>query len=162
MKSWHLLNRQSGVTFVELVIAIVIISVALVGILSVMTMTTSHSADPMIRQQAAAIAQAYMEEIQLRSFCDPDTGSCGCNGVYEASRDLYDNICDYDDPSLPSNVRDQDNAVISELSGYTVSVTVAETALESIPSGDALKIDVQVSHPTGLVDFNLTSFRTRY
>ena len=162
MRTISVHKRLSGVTLIELVISIVIISIALVGILSVMTLTTSHSADPMIRHQAIAIAQAYMEEIQLRSFCDPDTGSCGCTGVYEASRDLYDNICDFNDPSLPNNVRDQDNTVISELSGYTVNVSVVPTALEGIAASDALKLDVQVSHPSGLVNFSLSSFRVRY
>lgn len=162
MTTIHPINQQTGVTLIELVVSIVIISIALVGILSVMTQTTSHSADPMIRHQAIATAQAYMEEIQLHSFCDPDTGNCGCTGVYEASRELYDNICDYDDPSLPNNVRDQANTVISELSAYTVNVSVTPNALDSIAASDALKIDVQVSHPTGLVNFTLTSFRTRY
>ncbi|MCP3675677.1 MAG: DUF4242 domain-containing protein [Gammaproteobacteria bacterium] len=154
--------KQAGVTLIELVISIVIISIAIVGILGVMTLTTSHSADPMIRHQAISIAQAYMEEIQLHSYCDPDTGACGCSGLYEASRDLYDNICDYNDPSLPTNIRDQDNIVINELNGYTVGVSVAATLFEGIPSSHSLKIDVQVTHAAGLVDFTLTSFRSRY
>ncbi len=162
MKTIAAARQQTGVTLVELIISIVIISIALVGIFSVMTLTTSHSADPMIRHQAIAVARAYMEEIQLRSFCDPDTGVCGCSGVYEASRDLYDNICDYNDPSLPGDVRDQHNIAIPELSGYSVGVSVAETALEGIPASDALKIDVQVNHPATPSDFTLTSFRTRY
>lgn len=154
--------HQTGVTLIELVVSIVIISIAMIGILSVMTLTTSHSADPMIRHQAIAIAQSYMEEIQARNFCDPDTGSCGCTGIYEASRDLYDNVCDYNDPSLANNIRDQDNNIINELNGYTVNVNVAEKALDGIPASDSLQIDVQVSHATGLVDVTLTSFRTRY
>jgi len=154
--------QQMGVTLIELVVSIVIISIAMIGILSVMTLTTTHSADPMIRHQAIAIAQSYMEEIQARNFCDPDTGSCGCTGIYEASRDLYDNVCDYSDPSLATNVRDQDNIPVPELNGYTVNVSIAAAALDGIPASDALKIDVQVSHTTGLVDTTLTSFRTRY
>lgn len=155
-------SQQRGVTLIELIVSIVIITIAMVGILSVMTLTTSHSADPMIRHQAIAIAQSYMEEIQSHNFCDPDTASCGCSGIYEASRDLYDNVCDYNDPALASDIRDQDNNSISELSGYTVDVSIAPTALDGIPASDALKIDVQVSHATGLVDFTLTSFSTRY
>ena len=60
--------RQYGVTLVELVVFIVIISVGVVGLLSVSGSTILHSADPMVRKQAIAIAESLLMEIEQRPF----------------------------------------------------------------------------------------------
>ena len=59
---------QRGVTLVELVISIVVISIALAGTLAVMRRTTASSADPMIVRQAVGVAEAYLEEILLNTW----------------------------------------------------------------------------------------------
>src|SRR4051794_24643993 len=65
---------QAGISLIELIMFMVIVSVGLAGILSVMTVTTRASADPMLRKQAIAVAESLLEEIQLQpfTFCDPD------------------------------------------------------------------------------------------
>lgn len=65
---------QAGISLIELIMFIVIVSVGLAGILSVMNVTTRASADPMLRKQAIAIAESLLEEIELQpfTFCDPD------------------------------------------------------------------------------------------
>ena len=60
--------RQTGTTLIELVIAIVIIAIAASAILMAIFTTVGSSADPMIRHQAVAIAEAYLEEIALKPF----------------------------------------------------------------------------------------------
>lgn len=67
-------NNQRGISLVELIMFIVIVSVALAGILLVMNVTTRGSADPLIHKQALAIAESLLEEVQLMpfTFCDPD------------------------------------------------------------------------------------------
>lgn len=76
-------RHQSGISLIELIMFIVIVSVALAGILLVMNVTTKGSADPLIHKQALAIAESLLEEIELMPFtiCDPDdatadTGVC--------------------------------------------------------------------------------------
>ena len=66
-------HRQSGLTLIELVVFIMIVSIALAGVLSVLTYTTSRSADPMISKQMLAIAEALLEEVEMRQFtyCNP-------------------------------------------------------------------------------------------
>ena len=68
------MTRQRGVSLVELIMFIVIVSVALAGILLVMNVTTRGSADPLIHKQSLAIAESILEEIELMpfTFCDPD------------------------------------------------------------------------------------------
>jgi MSHA pilin protein MshD len=64
-------------TLIELIVFIVIVSVALAGVLTVLNVTTKSSADPMIRKQMLAIAEALLEEVQAQSFtwCDPNDRS---------------------------------------------------------------------------------------
>lgn len=67
-------HKQRGISLVELIMFIVIVSVALAGILLVMNVTTRGSADPLVHKQALAIAESLLEEVELMpfTFCDPD------------------------------------------------------------------------------------------
>ena len=64
-------TAQRGLTLIELVASIVIISVATIGLMAAVTAAVGRSADPMIQNQATAIGVAYMEEITLAPLCDP-------------------------------------------------------------------------------------------
>jgi MSHA pilin protein MshD len=99
-------RHQSGVTLIELILSMVIISIALVGVLSVMNLTVRHSADPVVEHQAIAIAEAYLEEIQLQAYSDPNGTNTG------ETRATYDNVADY---HLLNDVsaRDQSGASIT-------------------------------------------------
>jgi MSHA pilin protein MshD len=67
-------HSQRGVSLIELIMFIVIVSVALAGILLVMNVTTRGSVDPLIHKQSLAIAESLLEEVELMPFtiCDPD------------------------------------------------------------------------------------------
>ena len=146
--------RQSGTTLIELVIAIVIISIAATAVLNVLSTNIAHSADPMIQHQAVAIAEAYLEEISLRSFHDPD----GVDG--EGSRDLYDDVDDYDG-LVDVGARNQFDAALPGLDDYTVSVTVTQSALPSILATDNYLINVTVTH-AAQINFTLSAYRPNF
>ena len=149
------MGRQSGTTLIELVIAIVIISIAASTILMAISTSVASSADPMIRHQAVAIAEAYLEEIALKSFVDPD----GVDG--EASRDLYDDVDDYDG-LVDNGARNQFDAAIADLSNYTVSVAVtASSALPSIASTDLYLISVTITHSAS-INFTVSAYRANF
>jgi len=153
-------RARSGLTLIELVISIAIFGIALGGALLAVNHTTVHSADPMIQHQASAIAEAYLEEILLRKFLDPDSGSV-CPAP-EGARDLYDNVCDYaglDD----SGARDQSGSAVTGLESYRVRVSVDTTAtLNGLTgSADVLRVDVRVNHGSR-VDLTLSGYQTRY
>ncbi len=141
---------QRGLTLVELVIAMVVVSIALSGVLLVMNYTTAHSADPLIRQQAVAIAEAYLEEILLKPYADPD----GVDG--EVSRDLFDDVDDYD-TLTDVGARDQSDTAISELSAYTVRVSVQPATLSGV---GMLRATVTVT--SGSENIALTGYRANY
>ena len=147
-------GKQAGVTLVELLVSIVIVSIAASGVLGVLSMTTAASADPMIRHQAAAIAEAYLEEIMLKPITDPD----GTDG--EAARAGFDDLDDYNGLS-DSGARDQFGVAIAGLANYNVAVSVVpSSALPSIPAADALRVDVVVTRGSD-VNFVLSGYRTR-
>lgn len=148
-------NAQRGVTLIELLVSIVVVGVASGIILGLLATTTGASADPMLRHQASAIAEAYLEEILLKSFDDPD----GIDG--EASRADYDDLDDYAG-LLDVGARDQFGNVIAALADYTVSVNVqSSTALAPVPGGDTLRIDVNVSRGSN-INLLLSGYRTRF
>ena len=64
-------RRQRGVTLIELIVFIVIVSVGLAGVLTVFNVVVRNSADPLVTKQALAVADALLEEILLKDFCDP-------------------------------------------------------------------------------------------
>ncbi len=147
------IGKFSAFTLIEILVTIVVISIAGTALMSVYTSMVAKSADPIIQQQALAIAEAYMEEIRLKAFTDPD----GVGGEIRAN---FDDILDYN--NLPdANVRDQNGAVIPSLSAYSVAVTVAAAPFAGIPVADSMRIDVVVGHPA-ISPITLSSFRTSY
>jgi MSHA pilin protein MshD len=164
-------TRQPGFTLVELVVFIVVVAVGISGILSVMTFTSRHSADPMVREQALLVAESYMQEILLKSFLDPSAGTTRVCPVKEATRAAYDNVCDYNGLA-DTGARDQLGNAIAGLSAYNVSVSVTGNTtvdLNGITNGPAanqvrvLRVDVEVRHSDS-PDFSvfLTGYRTNY
>lgn len=79
--------HQRGLTLIELLVFIVVVSVAIVGVLAVLNFTVRHSADPLVRKQVLALAESILSEIEQQPFtyCDPDdanaasaTSAAGC------------------------------------------------------------------------------------
>ena len=163
---------RRGFGLIELVVAIVVIAVSVVGILSVMNFTVARSADPAVQVQATLIAEAYLEEILLKAFVDPSAGTTRiCPAPETAGRIAYDNVCDYNG-LVNAGARDQFNNPVSGLESYTASVTVTgDTSLTLGPSGTdqidnttvlrLLRVDVRVQGP-GATDLTLTGYRTNY
>ena len=130
-------KAQNGVTLIELILSMVVISIAMSGVLTVMNQTVSHSADPVIQHQAVAITESYLEEILLQSYDDPD----GADG--EASRNLFDDVDDYNGLN-DVGVHDLQDNPVATLSSYDVSVTVSAPVTLS-GSVLAKKVTVTVS-----------------
>lgn len=155
MKRLTFIGLQRGVTLIELLVSIVIVAIAAGAVLGVLASNTAASADPMIRHQASAIAEAYLEEILLRPYTDPD----GVDG--EGSRTAYDDLDDYNG-LVDAPPRDQFGTPIAGLAAYTVAVNVSNSsALPSVPAADAVRIDVTVSRGAD-VSLTLSGYRTRY
>ena len=146
--------RERGATLIELVVSIVIIAIAAGAVLGVLSRSVGRSADAMVLAQGVSIAEAYLEEIALKSFVDPD----GTDG--EALRPDFDDVDDYNG-LVDAGARDQFGTALAPLAAYTVTVTVvASTALAGVPGADAERIDVGVTHSGGAV-VRLSGYKTR-
>ena len=179
--------RQAGISLIELVIFIVIVSVAVAGVLSVFNTAVRSSADPMIRKQAIAIAESLLTEIESQAFtwCDPQDANVltaasaadctndqnkggaaltsatpGTETRYSATNP-FDNVADYGDFSK-ANIDDVTGGNV--MTGYTASVAISRAGgiapFGALPADAALKIEVTVTGQGESV--TLTGYRLRY
>jgi MSHA pilin protein MshD len=176
--------RQHGFSLVELIVFIVVVGIAVAGVLAVYNVAVRASADPLIRKQLVAVAEALLEEVSLQPFtyCDPDdanvlfadaaaVGGGNCAAQAEAigpeagesrysATQPFDHVNDYAGFAM-NPLRDLQNQPIPALSGYAATVAVAEAgAAFGLAAGAALKIDVTVSG--GGESFALTGYRFRH
>lgn len=173
---------EKGFTLIELVITIVILGIGVTAFTQLMNASTVASVDPMVRQQAHAIAQSYLEEIFLNTFCDPNLSTdcpAFCTGANICStcggsaspappenRSGYDDVCDYNGLTN-TGARNQFNDAIATLSDYNVSVTVDDNGVSlsglSSANGQVVRVDVNVTHADNPnVDVTLSAYRTNY
>ena len=173
---------QRGVTLIELVIFIVVVSVAVVGLLQIFARTTASSADPQLRKQALAIAEAMLDEIEGArfTFCDPladpaaelatnaapfnsATNPTGCNTPQNVSATVpaagrpYYNVSDYVRAFNAPVAYAADAAGNSFPAGYAVSVAISPDAglgpaVAMLPS-DATPINMNVLRITVTVTY---------
>ena len=181
MKPDRLTDHSHGFTLIELVITIVLLGIGVSAFMVLINQTTRDSVDPLIRQQAGAVAQSYLDEVVLNPFCDPDFSTncradctsataCSACGGSEGSRNIYDDVCDYD--GLNNNgARDRNSNPIAGLEAYNVQVTVDDgsdgsaVTLDGLTSnnGQVLRIDVQVTHDSySDLNYVLSGFRVNY
>ncbi|OIQ65985.1 hypothetical protein GALL_524510 [mine drainage metagenome] len=148
---------QHGMTLVELVMAIVIISIGLAGILAVFSSTVKSSADPMMRKQMLAIAEELMEEIASKPYApEPNAAPGGC------ARNTFNDISDFDGYGTTGVICDADGNQIPALAGYSVGVAVVAdaAAFSSYGVTAASRITVTVTYQSQSI--SLISWRTNY
>jgi MSHA pilin protein MshD len=147
-------SNQRAFTLIELVLFIVIVSVALTGILLVMNIVNRNSADPQLRKQALSIAEALLEEVSLAKFtyCDPADANAetaanpaGCadqtNRVEIAGPEAgnvrpFDNVNDYAGVGgygVPNHIllTDANGQPINVTGTYDATVTITAVPLGS-------------------------------
>lgn len=133
-----LANQTRGFTLVELVIGIVVFSVALVFFVSVVVPQSVRSVDPIFQVRAAELAQSLMDEITGKSFddasdrvggttlCDSSCTSASNLGAESGeSRASYNDVDDYN--GLDKSDSEIENALGVEhglYSGFNITVSV--------------------------------------
>ena len=155
-------KKTAGMTLVELVLAIALAGLMVAGIMSSYSAIAGRSADPMIRIQAVAVAESFLEEALLKSFLDPLTLT-RCPASPGGARDTFNNVCDYAGYSA-SSVTLPNGAAVTGLENYAVAISVADIAsgeLGVVPTQCALKVTVSVTSPLNESTV-LTGYRTDY
>ena len=151
-------DKQRGISLIELIMFIVIISIAVAGILLVMNKVTGHSADTLVRKQALAVAESLLDEIELQGV----SGVNSSTGTANANRTNFDNVFNYNGYSTTTGIQNMDKTAVPGLGSYNVtSVTVANTPGVwggiAVTPGSAVVITVSVTGPGGQID--LTGYR---
>lgn len=106
-------HRQTGLTLVEMVLTIVILSIALIGIAVTFNIGVSQSSNTLFELRATALAQAYLDEILGQKYDERSrnrgippcvatglpgrkcTPALGLNGS-ESARTSFDDVDDFD------------------------------------------------------------------
>lgn len=160
------LNRQKGVTLVELVISIVVLSIAMVALMYSFSASMTGSGDPLWRNKTLKLAQLYLDEILAKRYDEntplgglPFVGSPSCSGLGpdsgETSRADFDDVDDYHDPNpqVPSSLT---GALDTSYSNYRITINVecddslAVGALDpggNVSNAQAKKISVMITPP---------------
>lgn len=137
-------NRgQTGVTLIELVVFIVVVSIGLTAMVLAMNNSLINSVDPIVQMRALECAQAKLDEISARKFDEnsPTSGvpACGsaevgataCAGIVpEAQLDDVGDFEGYSDSSNPD---------------CSISVTVVEAGDDlglAVPQARLVTVDV--------------------
>lgn len=153
MRVRQALRRDSGMTLIELVVAIVVIGITLTSMLALLASISSRSAEAMVQTQSIAIARAYLDEILGMAFT--------ADGVV-GTRSQYNDVQDY--AFLPDQVpRTRAGAQMTGLNQYQVSVAIQNNVSIGVAPNNlpVTRITVAVTSPTGAITV-LSGYRSPY
>ena len=156
-------NRsQRGITLIELVITIVVLSIALTAITLTLSEGVSRSSDTLLELRAVALAQAYLDEAVGKRFDEnsaingvppcrapaldvPLNRQCTASGALGAEEDhrrRYDDVDDYNDinegagvASPDHTLKDAQGNIRTGYDGFTVSIDVRYIDVGGTESG---------------------------
>jgi MSHA pilin protein MshD len=180
-----LANKASGFTLIELVVGIVVFSIALVLFTSLIVPQAIRSVDPIFQIRASELGQSLMNEITSKSFdegsdrsggatlCDATTCTATTNLGPDGSetRISYDDVDDYHGLNVSDgNIKNSLNQTVvlngSNLyQGFSLNVSVFyDAAMDGTADtvvGNTKLITVTVTTPNN-EDIIFSAFRSNY
>ncbi|MFD2231968.1 type II secretion system protein [Alkalimarinus sediminis] len=147
-------HQYRGMTLVEMVISIVLISIAVTAVLSAFSTSMGRSSDPLWKNKSLKLAQLYLDEILSKKYDAstplggiPASTSISCDVPFAGgNRGLFDNVDDFNgvDDSPPALV----TGALSDYTGYRVQVLVTCAGSEvGVANNNAKRITVTVTPP---------------
>ncbi|MDF0751286.1 type II secretion system GspH family protein [Marinobacter sp. 71-i] len=162
------MRLHRGATLVELVMTIVIISVAIAGVVGAFALITGRSADPLNQTRAVELAQLYMDEIISKKYDDATrqggtpkySGNCDIKVESGETRASYDDVDDYH--NTVNEPPESAESALSGYSGFAVNITVACAGDEvGLPVSEAKRIDLAITAPGGQA-FSFSAYRANF
>lgn len=153
-----LIRARKGFTLIEMIVFIVVISIALGAFIKVIAAATKNSVDPVLNVSALSRAQSMLDTVLSRKFdeASPVGGIPACN---TAAGDACIGItvdADFDD------VGDFNGFTDTSVAPFTTSVTVVDAGAQLGVSNDAARlITVSVSLPSGDT-MTLSAFKVNF
>lgn len=151
-------SLQRGISLIELIMFIVIVSIALSGVMLVMNQVTGHSADTLLRKQALTAAESLLEEIEAQTFWET-ASSPVAQGVSRTT--ASHNVMDYNNFAT-TGIYAIDGTLVTGLNSYSLATTVVPAALGNIPQASSVLITVTVTEPGTGEAIAATGYRTAY
>lgn len=144
-----LLVRSRGVSLLELIVFIVVVSIALAALLAVFTQSASTNVDPIIRSRLVEAAQSRLDEVIALKYDEatPTGGVPACNSVDGAA-------CTNTPDANANDVDDFNGATDAPYPNYQRVVTVTT-------DGSRKLITVNVTAPDGQT-LALSAFRYNF
>lgn len=151
-------SKQRGFTLIEIIIGIVVLGISIVLLTVLLFPQAQRSAEPILQQRAAALGQAFLDEISGKSFdensdrqgglvrCGEGTTTCtapAALGPDSETRDTFDDVDDYHQLELTAPTLQ--DALGDDIAGRYVGFTYA--------------IDVCYSDNLGVCQSTITAFK---
>lgn len=162
------LSQARGATLVELVMTIVIISVAIAGVVGAFSLIAGRSADPLNQTRAVELAQLYVDEILTKKY-DHNTpqggvpkyaGVCIIGAEGGETRASYNDVDDYD--AIDDEAPQTGMGLLDGYGGFRVSVTVECAGDEvGLATAEAKRIDLTIT-PPGASAFQFSAYRANF
>lgn len=132
-------NKQSGVSLIELVAFIVIVSIAMIPLVSAYRQSVMHNADPLIRIRGLEAAQSLLDEILSLKYDEltPVGGVPACSSAQTGSVP-----CNNSKDTNMNDVDDYQGWTDTPYTGYNRTVTVNT-------NGNIKLVQVSVTTPAG-------------
>lgn len=174
-------SNQRGFTLIEIIIGIVVLGISIVLLTVLLFPQAQRSAEPLLQQRAAALGQAFIDEISGKSFdensdrqgglvrCGEVTTTCtapAALGPEGETRETFDDVDDYNlleitAPTLEDALGDD---IAARYVGFTYAIEVCYSDNIGVCQSTITafkRIQVTVTTSFGQ-DFVFTSMRGNY
>jgi MSHA pilin protein MshD len=157
-------RSQHGFSLIEIVIFLIISSIALVGVLKVYQLSVSSSADGLTSKIAIEAAYALLEEVEAMpfTFCDTSdpslvtaTSPASCAlpqgltpaaGKSRGGASPFSNVGDFGGYTQ-LGIRDLNGNAILGLENHRISVRLSQPSVGGVSSSNVIKIEVEIAGP---------------
>lgn len=157
---------QQGFTMIELIVGIVVLTIALAIVSTLIAPAEEKSADNVLQIKASELGQSLMNDISSRAFDDnsdmsggrvrcgePDAITNPCSVILgaeagETNRNLYDDVDDFN--GFEERVNATDDPIDDGYNQFTINVSVVYAGIDLGLANDlAKRITVTVTTPLG-------------
>lgn len=124
---------QQGVSLIELIVFMVVVSIALIALVGVYRQATINNADPVIRLRALESAQSLLDEIIALRYDEktpiggidacPPSGEKACDNTPDDNMDDVDDYHNFNDEPYTGYRRSVSVTTANNIKLVTVSVT---------------------------------------
>lgn len=165
---YNLFDTSRGFTLIEIIVSMVVLSIALSIVSTLIAPTEQKSADQILQVKAAELGQSFLNDISSRAFDEnsdraggflrcgepkPDGSANPCSTSLgrdfgETTRDLFDDVDDFD--TYKENFNAKGDGLHSSYANFTIEVEVKlDGASLGLAPEDAKLITVTVTTPLG-------------